>query len=414
MRILLSNDDGYLSPGIAILAQTLSEFGTVTVVAPERDRSGASNSLTLDRPLSVRRAANGFLYVNGTPTDCVHIAVTGFLDHVPDLVVSGVNLGANMGDDTIYSGTVAAATEGFLLGIPSIAISLAGKDGTHFASAARVAGDLVERCRRSLPDKPVLLNVNVPNIAFDQLLGTQVTRLGKRHKAEAVIKSTTPRGETVYWIGAAGAAADAGSGTDFHAVAGNCVSVTPLQIDLTHNNQIAKIVEEAIASRAYEDTALPIGFEQTISQPYVVARMIAALRVGDKLGRVLEVGTGCGYQAAVLAAIAREVYSMERIAALLEKARVNLRPLRLANLRLTYGDGAKGLPEAAPFDAIILAAATPDIPRALLDQLAPGGRLVAPVGSDEQELVLVENRREGFVQTRLDAVRFVPLRGGKQ
>ncbi len=173
-------------------------------------------------------------------------------------------------------------------------------------------------------------------------------------------------------------------------------------------------VEEAIASRAYEDTALPIGFEQTISQPYVVARMIAALRVGDKLGRVLEVGTGCGYQAAVLAAIAREVYSMERIAALLEKARVNLRPLRLANLRLTYGDGAKGLPEAAPFDAIILAAATPDIPRALLDQLAPGGRLVAPVGSDEQELVLVENRLEGFVQTRLDAVRFVPLRGGKQ
>ena len=173
-------------------------------------------------------------------------------------------------------------------------------------------------------------------------------------------------------------------------------------------------VEEAIASRAYEDTALPIGFEQTISQPYVVARMIAALRVGDKLGRVLEVGTGCGYQAAVLAAIARDVYSMERIAALLEKARVNLRPLRLANLRLTYGDGAKGLPEAAPFDAIILAAATPDIPRALLDQLAPGGRLVAPVGSDEQELVLVENRREGFVQTRLDAVRFVPLRGGKQ
>ncbi|MSQ50798.1 MAG: protein-L-isoaspartate(D-aspartate) O-methyltransferase [Betaproteobacteria bacterium] len=173
-------------------------------------------------------------------------------------------------------------------------------------------------------------------------------------------------------------------------------------------------VEEAIASRAYDDTALPIGFEQTISQPYVVARMIAVLRVGEKLGRVLEVGTGCGYQAAVLAAVAREVYSMERIAALLDKARANLRPLRLANLRLSYGDGANGLPEAAPFDAIILAAATPGIPRALLDQLAPGGRLVAPVGGDEQELVLVENKREGFVETRLDAVRFVPLRGGKQ
>jgi len=173
-------------------------------------------------------------------------------------------------------------------------------------------------------------------------------------------------------------------------------------------------VEEAISSRAYEDTALPIGFEQTISQPYVVARMIATLRAGEKLGKVLEIGTGCGYQAAVLAALSREVYSMERIAALLEKARSNLRPMRLANLRLSYGDGAKGLPEAAPFDAIILAAAAPGIPKALLEQLAPGGRLVAPVGNDEQELVLVENRKEGLVETRMDAVRFVPLRGGKQ
>ncbi|MFM9971884.1 MAG: protein-L-isoaspartate(D-aspartate) O-methyltransferase [Burkholderiales bacterium] len=173
-------------------------------------------------------------------------------------------------------------------------------------------------------------------------------------------------------------------------------------------------VEEAIASRAYEDTALPIGFEQTISQPYVVARMISALRVGEKLGRVLEVGTGCGYQAAVLAALSREVYSIERIAALLEKARTNLRPMRIANLRLAYGDGAKGLPEAAPFDAIILAAAAPGIPQALIAQLAPGGRLVAPVGKNEQELVLLENRPEGLVETRLDAVRFVPLLGGKR
>jgi protein-L-isoaspartate(D-aspartate) O-methyltransferase len=173
-------------------------------------------------------------------------------------------------------------------------------------------------------------------------------------------------------------------------------------------------VEEAIASRAYEDTALPIGFEQTISQPYVVARMISVLRNGARLGRVLEVGTGCGYQAAVLAALAREVYSIERIAALLEKARANLRPLRLANLRLAHGDGAKGLPEVAPFDAIILAAAAPDIPKALLEQLAVGGRLVAPVGADEQSLVLIEKRKEGLVETRLDAVKFVPLRGGKQ
>jgi len=241
MRILLSNDDGYFSPGIAILAETLSEFGTVTVVAPERDRSGASNSLTLDRPLSVRRSASGFLYINGTPTDCVHIAVTGLLDQLPDLVVSGINFGANMGDDTIYSGTVAAATEGFLLGIPSIAISLAGREGRHFATAAQVARELVQRCIRAVPVKPMLLNVNVPDVAITQLQGMEVTRLGKRHKAEAVVKSSTPRGETVYWIGAAGAAADAGPGTDFHAVAANRVSITPLQIDLTHNNQISQI-----------------------------------------------------------------------------------------------------------------------------------------------------------------------------
>jgi protein-L-isoaspartate(D-aspartate) O-methyltransferase len=173
-------------------------------------------------------------------------------------------------------------------------------------------------------------------------------------------------------------------------------------------------VEEAIASRAYEDNALPIGFEQTISQPYVVARMLERLRAGRPLGRVLEVGTGCGYQAAVLAALAREVYSMERIAGLLEKARANLRPLRIPNLRLTHGDGARGLPEAAPYDGIVLAAAPAQVPRPLLEQLAPGGRLVAPVGLDEQELVLIERIGDSFREQRLDAVRFVPLRGGKE
>ena len=241
MRILLSNDDGYFSPGIAILAEILAEFGTVTVVAPERDRSGASNSLTLDRPLSVRRAANGFLFIDGTPTDCVHIAVPGLLDHVPDMVVSGINLGANMGDDTIYSGTVAAATEGYLLGIPSIAISLAGREGLNLATAAKVARDLVQRCQEFPPAQRMLLNVNVPDVPLSQLQGMQVTRLGKRHKAESVVKATTPRGNTVYWIGAAGAAAEAGPGTDFHAVASDWVSITPLQIDLTHNQQMIQI-----------------------------------------------------------------------------------------------------------------------------------------------------------------------------
>ena len=240
MRILLSNDDGYFAPGIEALAAELAPLAEITVVAPERDRSGASNSLTLDRPLRLRRSANGFHFVNGTPTDCVHLAVTGMLDYVPDMVVSGINHGANMGDDTIYSGTVAAAMEGYLLGVPSIAISLAGsRGGSHFRTAARVARELVERFRRHGFGEPVLLNVNVPD--EPEVRGIRVTRLGRRHKAEKVVPQVTPRHETVYWVGAAGAAADAGEGTDFHAVAHGFVSVTPLQIDLTHSGQIGAV-----------------------------------------------------------------------------------------------------------------------------------------------------------------------------
>src|SRR3990170_1668257 len=241
MRILISNDDGYFAPGIEILAKRLAGVGQVTVVAPERDRSGASNSLTLDRPLTVRKSANGFLFVNGTPTDCVHLAVTGLLGELPDIVVSGINLGANMGDDTIYSGTVAAATEGYLLGIPSLAISLPSKAGSHFEPAARMTRELVERFRNTPPGMAMLLNVNVPDVPWDDLDGLEVTRLGKRHKAEPVVSSMTPRGETVYWVGAAGNAQDAGPGTDFHAVSANRVSVTPLQMDLTHQQQIPTV-----------------------------------------------------------------------------------------------------------------------------------------------------------------------------
>jgi len=238
MRILISNDDGYFAPGLICLAEHLSAIADVVVVAPERDRSGASNSLTLDRPLKLRKAPNGFFYVNGTPTDCVHLAVTGMLDHQPDMVVSGINAGANMGDDTIYSGTVAAATEGFLLGIPSIAISLVGKDFVHFDTAAKVAVDLVERFAKRTHTHPWLLNVNVPDSPYEQVSGTEVTRLGKRHKAEPVIKTENPHGEPVYWVGAAGKAQDAGEGTDFHALSQNRVSLTPLQIDLTQYSQI--------------------------------------------------------------------------------------------------------------------------------------------------------------------------------
>jgi 5'-nucleotidase len=228
MKILVSNDDGYFSPGITRLADALARRGEVTVVAPERDRSGASNSLTLDRPLVVRRAANGYYSVNGTPTDCVHIAVTGLLDFTPDIIVSGVNLGANMGDDTIYSGTVAAAVEGYLLGIPSLAVSLTSKAGAHFESATGVALEMVERQARLPPER---------------LAGLEVTRLGKRHKAEPVTRLTTPRGETAYWIGPAGGAADAGPGTDFHAVQQGRVSVTPLRLDLTHTGQLGRARE---------------------------------------------------------------------------------------------------------------------------------------------------------------------------
>jgi 5'/3'-nucleotidase len=241
MRILISNDDGYFSPGIGLLAKQLAEYGEVTVVAPERDRSGASNSLTLDRPLVVRQMANGFFSVNGTPTDCVHIAVTGLLDFIPDMVVSGINDGANMGDDTIYSGTVAAAMEGFLLGIPSLAISLATKTGRHYDTAAAIARELVERFQRAPITQPVLLNVNVPNVAYAELAGVETTRLGRRHKAEPVVKLQTPRGDTAYWIGPAGGAQDAGPGTDFFAVEQRRVSITPLQVDLTFPGQLALV-----------------------------------------------------------------------------------------------------------------------------------------------------------------------------
>jgi 5'-nucleotidase len=241
MRILLSNDDGYFSPGIATLAEALSDLADITVVAPERDRSGASNSLTLDRPLSLRRAANGFYFLNGTPTDCVHMAVTGLLEQLPDMVISGINDNANMGDDTIYSGTVAAAAEGYLLGIPSIAVSLVKRGAENFATAAQVVAELVKRHQQQVFSQPLLLNVNVPDISFSALKGSLVTRLGKRHKAEPVIKSTNPRGDIIYWVGAAGAAQDAGEGTDFHAVENGFVSITPLQMDLTRFAQIDSV-----------------------------------------------------------------------------------------------------------------------------------------------------------------------------
>lgn len=234
MRILIANDDGYLAPGLAALVKACEGLGELDVVAPEQNASGTSNSLTLGRPLSVHTAANGFLYVNGTPSDCVHLALTGVLPQRPDLVVSGINNGANMGDDTLYSGTVAAAMEGFLFGIPAIAFSQVAKGWGELDAAARVARSVIEQVLREPPKiGPWLLNVNIPNRADADRLPRVVTRLGRRHASEPLIRQTSPRGETMYWIGPAGDAREAGPGTDFHATANGQVSVTPLQVDLT-------------------------------------------------------------------------------------------------------------------------------------------------------------------------------------
>lgn len=234
MKILVSNDDGVHAPGLAYLAEALSNIANITVVAPDRNRSGVSNSLTLENPLRVVTATNGFYSVNGTPTDCVHIAITGLLKEMPDMVISGINEGANLSDDVLYSGTVAAATEGRFLGLPSIAISLAGPHCEHYDTAARLAKLLVERLHEQPLTYNTILNVNVPDLPFSELHGIQVTRLGTRHIAEPTIKALDPRGRKIYWIGQPGPEQDAGPGTDFYAVNTGYVSITPLHLDLTH------------------------------------------------------------------------------------------------------------------------------------------------------------------------------------
>ena len=239
MRILIANDDGYLAPGLAALVKACEGLGELDVVAPEQNASGTSNSLTLHKPLAVHTAANGFRYITGTPSDCVHVALTGLLTQRPDLVVSGINNGANMGDDTLYSGTVAAAMEGYLFGIPAIAFSQAERGWRELDAAARTARSIIEQLLKRPPTPgPWLLNVNIPNRADAEDLPRVITRLGRRHASEPVILQTSPRGETMYWIGPAGDAREAGEGTDFHAAANGKVSITPLQIDLTDHAQL--------------------------------------------------------------------------------------------------------------------------------------------------------------------------------
>lgn len=237
MKILISNDDGYLAPGIVALANILRPYADITVVAPDSNRSGTSNALTLDRPLSVWQAENGFYVVNGTPTDCVHVALTALMTEPPDLIVSGINQGQNMGDDTLYSGTVAAAMEGYLFNIPAIAFSQVDRGWLHLDAAAQIALNIVKQPFTNLL-KPFLLNVNIPSKPFEEILGIKPARLGKRHMSESVIRAKDPQGRDIYWIGPAGAVKDAGDGTDFDVTSKGFVSITPLQVDLTNPQQL--------------------------------------------------------------------------------------------------------------------------------------------------------------------------------
>ena len=470
MRLLVSNDDGYLAPGLQSLAGALTPLGEVIVVAPDRDRSGASNSLTLRTPIRPRTAQNGFIYVDGTPTDCVHLAVTGLLDPEPDIVVSGINAGANLGDDVIYSGTVAAAMEGRVLGLPAIAVSLASSRCEHLDTAAQVARRLVERIAGCPLDSNVILNVNVPDVEAGTLRGFRATRLGHRHRSEPVIRMTDPRGGTIYWVGPTGAGAGRGPGDGFrcgarrlrirHSAAcrphaapeprpGRALArrgraamigrfegfgmtsprtrerlVTRLRDEgITDENVLDAIrsvprhifVDEALASRAYEDIALPIGMGQTISQPFIVALMTQATVAEPTPSSVLEIGTGCGYQTAVLASLVARVYTVERIELLLGRARRRLRALEMRNVWFKHGDGNAGWAECAPFDAVLVTAAPPRLPEQLVEQLAVGGRLVIPIGDSRRQRLKVFTRTEsGVSEDKIADVSFVPMLRGKE
>ena len=243
MKILLSNDDGYHAAGLAALARSLRDLAELVIVAPDRNQSGSSHSLTLDNPLRVGRTEAGIYFVNGTPTDCVHLAITGLLKDEPDMVISGVNHGANLGDDVLYSGTVAAAIEGRFLGLPAMAVSLVSDGSDNLDTAARAAAALLQRLQQQPLPADTILNVNVPDRPWDELAGFQATRLGFRHRSEAAVPQLDPKGRTVYWVGPAGGGQDAGPGTDFHAIEQGFVSVTPLQVDLTRHDSVAELTQ---------------------------------------------------------------------------------------------------------------------------------------------------------------------------
>ena len=470
MRLLVSNDDGYLAPGLQSLATALTPLGEVIVVAPDRDRSGASNSLTLRTPIRPCTAHNGFIYVDGTPTDCVHLAVTGLLDPEPDIVVSGINAGANLGDDVIYSGTVAAAMEGRVLGLPAIAVSLASSHCEHFDTAAQVASRLVERIAGCPLDSNVILNVNVPDVEAGALRGFRATRLGHRHRSEpgdphdrstrrdhllgralrtgagrgprdgfrrgarrfrirhsaARRSHAAPEPEPGRALARGGRVAMIGRFEGFGMTSPRTRErlVARLRDEgITDENVLEAIrsvprhifVDEALASRAYEDIALPIGMGQTISQPFIVALMTQAAVAEPTPSSVLEIGTGCGYQTAVLASLVARVYTVERIELLLGRARRRLRALEMRNVWFKHDDGNAGWAECAPFDAVLVTAAPPRLPEQLVEQLAVGGRLVIPIGDSRRQRLKVFTRTEsGVSEDKIADVSFVPMLRGKE
>src|SRR5438046_3204823 len=364
--LLVTNDDGVHAPGLAALEAALAELGDVYVLAPEREQSACGHALTLHRPLRVDRLGERRFAVNGTPSDCVNLGVLGFLPERPVLVVAGVNHGTNLGDDVTYSGTVSAAMEGTLLGVPAIAVSLA--PGGDLAVAAEVARLVALRVLVTGLPKMTLLNVNVPGAPPR---GIRLTRLGHRVYREKIVEQTDPRGRTHYWIGAG----------------------------------------EALVWRPYGDHPLPIGEEQTISQPYIVALMTELLELSGR-EKVLEIGTGSGYQTAVLAELARRVCSIERLPRLAERARALLEQRGYTNVWVRVGSGTLGWPDEAPFDRILVTASAPAVPPPLFAQLVEGGRMVVPIGDAlNQVLTLVEKVRGEMKTRECGECKFVKLVG---
>src|SRR5499427_9333367 len=433
--ILVTNDDGVHAAGLAALAGALEDLGDVYVVAPDREQSAVGHALTLHRPLRVTQMGERRFSVNGTPSDCVNLAVLGLLPERPVLVASGINHGSNLGDDVTYSGTVSAAMEGTLLGVPSMAVSRSDAADTGFESAGAVARLVASRVLvEGLPAK-TLLNVNVPS---GPVSGIKMTRLGHRVYREKVVRETDPRGVPYYWIGAGPPEWNEDQGSDMAAVNRGLASVTPLHLDLTHYgarermvaDQLVKrgiadpavleamrnvprhlFVDEALRDRAYGDHPLPIGDAQTISQPFIVARMTELLRLTGR-EKVLEIGTGSGYQAAVLSRLAARVCTIERVPKLAQRARETLESLGYRNVWVRVANGTLGWPDEAPFDRVLVAAGGPSVPPPLFAQLTEGGRMVMPVGDATTQKLFVIDKRDGeMVVTEEAGCVFVKLVG---